>query len=135
MKGFRSVCTCPALYPTHSVQHKNSNVSKESVKLFLKLRFVVVIYMLFKLVHHNWGSPCSFSSHCSSKSDLPLSQARQYRKNPPFCLCARTNQALRLSRVKFCAVRMHNAMPWNHLKMKPAKKVVNFRIYVLLPLW
>ena len=40
---------------THSVQHKNSNIPKQNIKLFLKLRYVVVIPMLFKLVLKKMG--------------------------------------------------------------------------------
>ena len=50
--------------------------------------------------------------------DLFLSRAKLHRKKPPFCLCARVRA--RELRVKFCAVRMRNAIQGNDLKEAPS---------------
>ena len=51
--SIRYVRICPALYLDAFRTTQNSNISKQNIKLFLKLQYVVVNSMLFKLGHKN----------------------------------------------------------------------------------
>ena len=102
------------LTQTHSVQHKNWNISKiilnfswncDMLQLFLcylicfiKIWVTALIFTLLLLI-----------------ARLPLSQAGQHKKNPRHFACVRAliTRCVRLSRVKFCTVRVRNAILWN----------------------
>ena len=110
----RSLRTCPALYP-HSVKHKNWNLSTQNIKLFLKLWYIVVISMLLNLVHQKMDVIVLVFKLLLLWLTLP--QARQYRKKDAILFVRALITCALLSGVRFCAVRMRNAIPWNHLKL------------------
>ena len=96
----------------HSVQHKNTNISKQNFKLFLKSGYDVVIPVLFKLQYQNMGVIVLIFKLLFLKVRLPLSQPTRHRKKPPFCFVrALITRSARLSRVKFCVLRMRNTIP------------------------
>ena len=63
----------PPLYE-FLVQHKTPSISKQNLKLFLKLRYDVVISMLFKLASKNGGHRAHF------KASVPRSVTYLCRK-------------------------------------------------------
>ena len=119
MKPEQSFTPCaPARHYTqrHSVQHKNSNI----LNLFLKLRYAVVIPMLFKLMHKKIGGHLAFFQAIVPQSTIYLcGKPGSIEKRPPFCLFARPNHALRALITRNILRNMNaqcNAIPWNHLK-------------------
>ena len=106
----------PGTIPRRLRTTQKLKYSKQNIKLFLKLRYVCHSCVIEIGASKNRGHRAYFQAIVPQRATLPLSQARQHRKKPPLCLRALITRCACLSLVKLCAVRMRNAIPWNHLK-------------------
>ena len=118
-----SLCAnMPGTIPRHTPYNTKTQIFQSRIlKLFLKLRYVVVILCYLNWCIEKWGSPCSFFKLLFLKVRyLYLSRKPCSIKKPQFFYArALITHCARLSLVEFCAViRMPNAIPWNHLKRK-----------------